>query len=171
MRQYRRVYDLEVNLNEYAIPDGTKFVPILFSRRDGHVYTAPPGRPVIVAALRYDPEHGNGPREISGYKLTYALVDSGADHNYATPKLIAEAGCPQIGTAKTRTASGWIESTQHTAHIFLPEVGKQFETDVFSSPLVDEDGFGESLIIGVLVIKTGRLVMDFQANIYRLYVE
>lgn len=158
-------------MSAYAIPEEKKFVTINFARPDGEVYTKPPGRPVVVAALRYDPEHGSGPREISGYKLTYALVDTGADHNYATPALIAEAGCPQIGIAKTRTASGWIESTQHTAHIFLPEAGKQFETDVFSSPLVDEGGLGQPLIIGVLVIKTGRLVMDFQAGIYRLYVD
>jgi predicted aspartyl protease len=157
-------------VSAYTIPDGAKFVQIRFLRKDGEVYDLPPGRPVVIAALRYDPEHGTGPRNITGLKSTYALIDTGADHNYATPELIAEAGCPQIGTARLRNASGWTESTQHLAHIFLPETGNQYETDVFSSSLVDDDGHGESLIIGVLVMKTGRLVMDFQSNIYRLYV-
>lgn len=157
-------------MSAYAIPDGAKFASIKFARKDGKVYTTPPGSPVIVAALRYDPEHGGGPREITGFKRVYALVDTGADCNFATPELIAEAGCPQIATAKVRSATGWIESTRHLAHIFIPETGTQYETDVFSSPLIDEGGVGESLIIGVLVIKAGRLVMDFQSNIFRLYV-
>ncbi len=157
-------------MSAYAIPDGAKFVQIRFLRKDGKAYDLPPGRPVIVAALRYDPEHGSGPREITGFTPTYALIDTGADNNYATPKLIAEAGCPQIGTAQIRNAGGWAESAQHLAHIFLPETGSQYETDVFSSSLADEESTGESLIIGVLVIKTGRLVMDFHSNIYRLYV-
>lgn len=157
-------------MSDYAIPDGAKFAPIRFLRKDGNAYDLPPGRPVVIAALRYDPEHGAGPRVINGLKPTYALIDTGADNNYATPELIAEAGCPQIGTARVRNASGWTDSTQHLAHILLPETGNQYETDVFSSSLVDEGGHGESLVIGVLVMKTGRLVMDFQANIYRLYV-
>lgn len=156
-------------MSEYAVPNGSKFAQIRFLRTDGHAHDLPPGRPVVVAALRYDPEHGAGPRTITGFKPTYALIDTGADNNYATPELIAQAGCPQIGTTRLRNAGGWTESTQHLAHIFLPETGNQYETDVFSSALVDEGGHGESLIIGVLVMKTGRLVMDFQANIFRLY--
>lgn len=170
MRQFRRAYDLEVCLSSYVIPDETKFAQIRFLRKDGKAYARPPGRPVVIAVLRYDPEHGAGPRVLTGLKPTYALVDTGADNNYATPELIAEAGCPQIGTARLRNGGGWTESTQHLAHILLPETGNQYETDVFSSNLVDDGEHGESLIIGVLVIKTGRLVMDFQADIYRLYV-
>ncbi|WP_111532928.1 hypothetical protein [Pseudomonas sp. 2848] len=157
-------------MSDYVVPDGTKFVQIHFMSPNGDVYDRPPGRPVVKAALRYDPDHGKGPRELVGFKTTWALIDTGADHNYATPELIAEIGCPQIGTVQARSASGSFVSTQHLAHIFLPEVGSQFETDVFSSPLADENSGGQSLIIGVLVIKTGRLVMDFQADIYRLYV-
>ncbi|MFV3288517.1 hypothetical protein ACNFBR_07255 [Pseudomonas sp. NY11955] len=158
-------------MSQYAIPVESRFAPIKFARKDGNVYSNPPGRPVILASLRHDPDHGSGPRIISNYKEIYALVDTGADHNYATPELIAEIGCPQIGKTTIRSANGWSESTQHLAHIFLPEVGKQFETDVFSSSLVDDGDGGQSLIIGVLVIKTGRLVMDFQSDIYRLYVD
>jgi hypothetical protein len=160
----------EMFVSAYAIPDGAKFAQIRFLRKDGKAYDRPPGRPVVVAVLRYDPEHGAGPRTLTGLKPVYALVDTGADNNYATPELIAAAGCPQIGTARLRNGGGWTESTQHLAHIFLPETGNQYETDVFSSNLVDDGDHGESLIIGVLVMKTGRLVMDFQANIYRLYV-
>lgn len=157
-------------MSAYAIPDGIKFATIKFARKDGKVYTTPPGSPVIVAALRHDPEHGGGPKVIRGFKPIYALLDTGADFNFATPQLIAEAGCPQIDTARVRSASGWIESTKHLAHVFLPETGNQYETDVFSSPLVDEDGKGESLILGILVIKSGRLVMDYKSNIFRFYV-
>ncbi|WJO30978.1 hypothetical protein [Pseudomonas monteilii] len=158
-------------MSEYAVPDGSKFVPVRFMSPDGTVSKLPPGRPVVIAALRHDPDHGSGPRDIPGVNAMWALIDTGADHNYATPDLIKEIGCPQIGTARVRSASGWFDSTQHLAHILLPEVGKQFETDVYSSPLVDEGTGGQSLIIGVLVIKTGRLVMDFQSDVYRLYVD
>ncbi|MFD2641864.1 hypothetical protein [Pseudomonas japonica] len=154
----------------YAVPEGSRFVQIRFMASDGSVSDLPPGRPVVHASLRYDPDHGNGARTISGFKTLYALVDTGADHNYASPELIADIGCPQIGTTRVRTASGWVDSTQHLAHIFLPEVGQQYETDIFSSPLVDEGELGQHLIIGVLVIRMGRLVMDFQSNVYRLYV-
>ncbi|MBP5948545.1 MULTISPECIES: hypothetical protein [unclassified Pseudomonas] len=157
-------------MSAYAIPDGAKFATIKFARRDGNVYTLPPGSPVIVAALRHDPDHGAGARELTGFKPVYALLDTGADFNFATPELIAEAGCPQIDTARLRSASGWIDSTKHLAHIFLPETGSQYETDVFSSPLIDEGGIGQSLIIGILVIKSGRLVMDYKSNIFRFYV-
>lgn len=157
-------------MSAYAIPDGAKFVTINFARKDGKVYKTPPGSPVIVAALRHDPGHGDGPKVITGFKPVYALLDTGADFNFATPELIAEAGCPQIGTARVRSASGWIESTKHLAHVFIPETGNQYETDVFSSPLIDEGGTGESLILGVLVIGAGRLVMDFKSNIFRFYV-
>ena len=157
-------------MSAYAIPDGAQFATIKFARRDGKVYTTPPGSPVIVAVLRHDTEHGSGERELTGLKPVYALLDTGADFNFATPELIAEAGCPQIDTARLRSASGWIDSTKHVAHILIPEIGKQYETDVFSSPLIDEGGIGQSLIIGILVIKSGRLVMDYKSNIFRFYV-
>lgn len=56
-------------MSEYAIPDGAKFAQIRFLRKYGEAYDLPPGRPVIGAALRYDPEHGAGPREITGFKF------------------------------------------------------------------------------------------------------
>lgn len=144
---------------------------IRFMNTNGEVGDHPPGRPVVIAALRHDLDHGKGPREISGFRSVYALVDTGADHNYATPQLLAQSGCPQIGTTRVRSATGWIDASHHLAHIFFPEIGHQYETDIFSAPLLDDPaGQGQNLIIGVLVLKTGRLVMDFQSHIYRLYV-
>ncbi|WP_157731418.1 hypothetical protein [Azotobacter chroococcum] len=158
-------------MSKYSIPDGARFVPIKFANRAGEINDLPPGRPVVLAALRHDPEHGSGPRTISGYKAVYALVDTGADNNYATPELIQQAGCPQIGSGSIRSANSWMGSTHHLAHIFFPEAGSQFETDIFSAPLTDSESTGQNLVIGVLVIKMGRLVMDFKNHIYRLYVD
>ncbi|WP_143491528.1 MULTISPECIES: hypothetical protein [unclassified Pseudomonas] len=157
-------------MSHYAVPEGRRYVQIRFMHSDGEVTDFPPGRPVVVAALRHDPDHGKGPREITGFRSVYALVDTGADNNYATPQLLAEAGCPQLGFTKIRSANGWTDATHHLAHVFFPEIGYQYETDIFSAPLVDDPSSGQSLIIGVLVLKTGRLVMDFQSSIFRLYV-
>jgi hypothetical protein len=135
----------------------------------GNVTDAPPGRPVVKAVLRHDPHHGKGMEIASPCREVYALVDTGADNNYATPELIAESTCPQIGTATVHGGTSSADATHHLAHIFFPELGTQIETDIYSAKLRNSAAT-EHMVIGMLSISCGRLVMDFKQGIYRLYL-
>jgi len=153
----------------YNIPGTAKYVPIKFMDKSGTVGERPTSTPVIMAALRYDTENFTGPRMVS-IKRSWALLDTGAENNYATPDLIQAAGCPQIGTAKIAGATSTIVSPHHHCKILFPEVGLQLNTDVFAVPLAEQERHFP-LIIGMLSIRQCRLVMDFKAEVYRLYIE
>lgn len=155
-------------MNYYDLSNYSRFIPIRFYRDDGQAYDAPPGRPVVRAVLMYDPDHGSGPRHIKYNTEVFALIDTGADQNYATPKLIETAKCLAIKPSMVRSATEWKESTHYHCHIFFPESGLQIETDVHSADLTDNDS-DLPLIIGNLVLNKGALILDSKSNIYRFY--
>lgn len=156
-------------MSGHLIPDGLKYVPIRFMNDKGDVSDDPIGRPVVKVFLRFDPDHVKGPIAPSSYDPVYALLDTGADDNYGTAEAITSAGCPQIGTREVYGGTSSVTGSHHSGHLFFPEATTQIETDIFSAPLRNSSAT-ENLVIGMSVIRIGRLVMDFKKGIYRLYL-
>ncbi|MFG0864635.1 hypothetical protein ACSFEV_11835 [Pseudomonas fulva] len=155
---------------DYSIPANVQFVPVRFMNDAGSVSDTPPGRPVVKAVLRNDPNHGKSTLPVpTNSKIVYALLDTGADNNYATPAYIAAAACPQLGTSTVHGGTSSAPSTHYLAHIFFPELQLQIETDIFSAQLGNSPAT-EHMVIGMLSIVCGRLVLDFKQGIYRLYL-
>lgn len=157
-------------MTDYTIPANVQFVPVRFMNDAGGISDMPPGRPVVKAVLRNDPNHGKSTLPVpTNSKIVYALLDTGADNNYATSSYIAEAACPQIGTSVVHGGTASAPSNHYLAHIFFPELQLQIETDIFSAQLRNSPAT-EYMVIGMLSIACGRLVMDFKQGIYRLYL-
>jgi len=146
-------------------------------REDGSVSDSPDdGAPVIKAALIYEPETIAKARSTGvpqsfkrPPKIIYALIDTGADYNYADADLITHAGCPTLGSSVLRGATSSALTTWHDAHIWFPDIARLVDTNVFATPLA-ENGRKYPLIIGMLTLKTGKLVLDFPNKIFRLYL-
>lgn len=143
---------------------------------DGSVSNSPDGTPVVRAALIHEPETIAQARSTGipqafkrTPKIVYALVDTGADYNYADSDLIAHAGCPKLGTSVLQGATSTTDTTWHSAQIWFPDIERLVDTDVFATPL-SENGRKYPLVIGMLTLKTGRLVLDFPNKVFRLYL-
>jgi predicted aspartyl protease len=160
----------EVSVSEYSLPEDLKCVPIRFMDDAGNIADQPPGRPVVQVVLRYDPEHHTNPRAPAAYSPVYALIDTGADRSHAPPDVIKSAGWPQTAISTTHGGTAdEIAGTQHLGHLYFPEAAIQVETDILSAPLRNSSAT-EHLLIGMQLIQSGVLIMDFKKNIYRLYL-
>ncbi|MCH5519027.1 hypothetical protein [Pseudomonas syringae] len=154
-------------MDSYKITEGHKYIPIMFMDDSACISDKPPGRPVVKVAMHFDDNHHVNPKGTENLTV-YALLDTGAEHNYATPEFIAVSACPQLGTSLIHGATSSAPGTHHRCHLFFPEALVQLETDVFSAALRNSTAT-ENLIVGMAAISMGRLVMDFKQHIYRLY--
>ena len=144
---------------------------------DGDISDEPGGMPVVRAALvnekeaymRLQKQPGEAVQFEIEPRIVYALIDTGAENNYADASLIAHAACPKIGTSQVHGATSAVESTWHEARIWFPDTGQLVNTDVFSTPLSD-NGRKYPLVIGILTIKLGHLVLDYKSRIFRLHL-
>ena len=157
-------------MSAYSILENRKFITIRFMDSEGNVHDRPPGHPVVEVVLRYDPEHHTNLRAPATFNTIFALVDTGADQNHAPPDVIASMGWPQNATTMTHGAtSAEIEGTRHLGHLFFPEAAVQVETDIFSAPLRNSPAT-QHFLIGMSTIQCGVLIMDFEKDVYRLYL-
>lgn len=116
---------------------------------------------MVRVVFRYDPDHSKGALgRVIEYREINALIDTGADLNYADPDLIKAVGSPAHGTTTVQGATSTISSTLHVAHLFFPSIGRQIETDVVATPL-RANGRAYDLVLGSLFLQCGVLHMDF----------
>jgi len=111
--------------------------------------------------IRYDPDHGKGlgPRTAM-WTQAAALVDTGADLNYADPSLLRTIGCPVERNAVVAGATSTISSQSFVAHLLCQPSKTQLETDVVATPLL-ANGRSYNLVLGSLFLQQGALVFDF----------
>jgi hypothetical protein len=122
--------------------------------------------PVIAVGFLFDPKFSTGPnRKVDGHDGLLALVDTGADLNYADPSLLAKHRCPVSNFSTVQSATSQIASTIHIGHLLCPG-GRLIETDFVSAPLI-KNGRIYSLILGLHFLKLGRLELDFARKIFR----
>lgn len=118
--------------------------------------------PIMKVRIRYDPDHGKGlgPRRANNWERVAALIDSGADLNYADPALLARIGCPVCKGATVQGATSIITSKSFVAHILCHPSKTQIETDIVATPL-RANGRTFDLVLGTLFLQLGRLNLDF----------
>jgi hypothetical protein len=145
----------------------TKRIPIFFRSKDGQSLVAPSYKavPIVRVVFRLDTEHDQGKlgRIVSGYNEIDALVDTGADLNFADPALLASAGTTAHQSGTVSGATSTAPSTMHLAHLFFPQIGWQVGTDFMATPLRAQ-GRKYDLVLGLLLLQLGTLHMDFKRN-------
>ena len=70
--------------------------------------------------FRFDPASGSGPRAAPNRATIRALVDTGADWNYADPAIIAAAGCPLLREVTATSATTTTPSGLYQSHLIFP---------------------------------------------------
>ena len=103
-------------------------------------------------------------------KSVFALVDTGADDFYVDEELVNELGLPlKTGVKSTRLISGVTEteSTQHNAIMKIDDINKSFGVSL-TKIKTSSFGFHYQVILGMSLIRLGKLTMDSVNNIYTL---
>lgn len=140
---------------------------VRFLKEDGSVSELPPGAPIVEALVYLDTAAGTGERLIDVSKRTNALIDTGADHTYIDSEYAKTLGLTAIGNALSRGATSSIQSTCYLGHVFFPEAGRQFETDIIDIPL-RANGRHYDVIIGRLILERASLHLDYKNQDFRL---
>lgn len=139
-----------------------KIVPIRFVDRLGQpaeLRLGQPGEaiPVMDVVFRYEPASPPPTQRI--HEMTrIALVDTGADHNYATKALIESVGAPAIRGTEVQSATSTMKSVMYDCHLLFPTARTSVATNVHSTDLVDRC---YDLVIGRMTLQLGRLTMDY----------
>ncbi|HEL4101472.1 TPA: hypothetical protein UM352_000794 [Stenotrophomonas maltophilia] len=117
--------------------------------------------PVMDVVFRYDPSEA---LPLQAHEVSViALVDTGADLNAGTQKLINAAGAPHTHDVTVLGATSGVASTRHACHLLFTDAALQIGTDIDTVPL-RENGRCYDLIIGRLTLRLGKLVMDYPGN-------
>lgn len=144
-------------------------IPIEFVREDGSPCAPTPARgaiPVVRVIFRHSPTGPILPKQPHEREVL-ALVDTGADLNYATQDLVDQVGAPIIASSTVRGATSSITSTHRSCHIFVPSVGLQLTTEVSVAPLREVERCYD-VILGRDTIELGRLEMDYRKGAFWL---
>ncbi|MBN5136890.1 pepsin/retropepsin-like aspartic protease family protein [Stenotrophomonas sp. C-A] len=119
--------------------------------------------PVMDVVFRYDPSEA---MPLQAHEVSViALVDTGADLNAGTKKLINAAGAPRMHDVTVHGATSGIASSRHVCQLLFPSAALQITTDIDTVPL-RENGRCYDLIIGRLTLRLGKLVMDYPGNAF-----
>lgn len=142
-------------------------IPIRFVNPSGGSAASNAGNPslaipVMDVIFRYDPSENPTPRQAHEVPVI-ALVDTGADLNAGSLKLINAAGAPRTHDVTISGATSGMASTRHVCHLLFTDAALQITTDIDAVPL-RENGRCYDLIIGRLTLKLGKLVMDYPGN-------
>jgi len=90
-----------------------------------------------------------------------ALVDTGADFNYAQRQFVALHGCPKQYDLDLHSATHIAQtSSLHNCVLRFPHLGMNIFTDIVSADLRENSAY--QLILGRLFLKLGRLTMDYR---------
>lgn len=98
------------------------------------------------------------------YDPRWALIDTGADLNYAEHSLLEALGCPVTRQTDVIGATGTIRSTAHDATVLLgfpsPDVSG-LHTDVVALQSAHDPDKLYDLVLGNLFLEQGILHMDY----------
>lgn len=92
-----------------------------------------------------------------------ALVDTGADLNFAKQSLVAARTLRDNFKSVTESSHGAMPTTVYHGKLFFPAVGLLINTDITADVLFNRP---YDVIIGRLTLRLGCLLMDYPNNIF-----
>lgn len=112
-----------------AISDTTKCPPEVFVR----------SHPCIEIGFFFDIDVSEGRTNQINYDTIFALIDTGADNVYVSPKLIEKYNCPVAVGGESMTVNNEKGSKAHRGSLFIKEQGKVIDLWVMAREFRDLD--------------------------------
>lgn len=168
MRQFRRVYDLEIVLRPRAVIDDN-VVKIRFLNSDGSISDNPREmslNPVIEFSITQRLSSGEVLPAVNGT----ALIDTGADHSAIDRTFAESAGFIPAGTTSPSGVGGTVHETNYYDLRYTVKTNGGFQSSDarYVAIPMSENGRLYQAIFGMSFLQTGRLIMDSQAHDYFL---